>query len=130
MFDLFADRSSDPRPGPPAYEHNGGWVNRLILGDSLVVMNSLLGYEALGGQVQMITWTRRTGEVRQTSSLSSAARREAQRRCRPDPRAGDGQGVPRHVELGLHSYLTYLRDRLLLCGNCCTRAEASSFRSR
>jgi 16S rRNA G966 N2-methylase RsmD len=37
-----------------AYEHKTGWVNRLILGDSLVVINSLLKYEGLGGQVQCI----------------------------------------------------------------------------
>jgi len=37
-----------------AYEHKNGWVNRCILGDSLVVMNSLLNYEGLGGQVQCI----------------------------------------------------------------------------
>ena len=37
-----------------AYEHQNNWVNRLILGDSLVVMNSLLRYEHLGGQVQMV----------------------------------------------------------------------------
>jgi len=37
-----------------AYEYPDKWVNRLILGDSLVVMNSLLHYERLGGQVQMI----------------------------------------------------------------------------
>lgn len=37
-----------------AYEHKNGWVNRLMLGDSLVAMNSLLHFEALGGQVQMI----------------------------------------------------------------------------
>jgi hypothetical protein len=37
-----------------AYEYPDQWVNRMILGDSLVVMNSLLQYEGLGGQVQMI----------------------------------------------------------------------------
>jgi adenine-specific DNA-methyltransferase len=37
-----------------AYQHRNKWVNRLILGDSLVVMNSLLRFEGLGGQVQMI----------------------------------------------------------------------------
>jgi adenine-specific DNA-methyltransferase len=37
-----------------AYVHKAPWVNRMILGDSLVVMNSLLQYEGLGGQVQMI----------------------------------------------------------------------------
>ena len=50
MFDLFGD------PQHPiyeqvlrAYEHRDNWTNRLILGDSLVVMNSLLSYEGLGG---------------------------------------------------------------------------------
>jgi DNA modification methylase len=37
-----------------AYEYRDKWVNRMILGDSLAVMNSLLRYEGLGGQVQMI----------------------------------------------------------------------------
>ena len=37
-----------------AYEYRDNWVNRLMLGDSMVVMNSLLRYESLGGQVQMI----------------------------------------------------------------------------
>ncbi len=37
-----------------AYEYQDKWVNRMVLGDSLVVMNSLLHYESLGGQVQMI----------------------------------------------------------------------------
>src|SRR5262249_12847306 len=37
-----------------AYEHKDRWVNRLVPGDALVVMNSLLHYENLGGQVQMI----------------------------------------------------------------------------
>ena len=55
MFELFGD------PQRPvidqvlkAYEYRDKWVNRMILGDSLVVMNSLLHYEGLGGQVQMI----------------------------------------------------------------------------
>jgi adenine-specific DNA-methyltransferase len=55
MFDLFGD------PQHPvadqvlkAYEFPDKWQNRLILGDSLVVMNSLVRYEGLGGQVQMI----------------------------------------------------------------------------
>ncbi|MEI7673963.1 MAG: hypothetical protein WCK00_17795 [Deltaproteobacteria bacterium] len=54
MFNLFAD------PQHPvidqilkAYEYKDKWINRMILGDSLVVMNSLLQYEGMGGQVQM-----------------------------------------------------------------------------
>lgn len=55
MFDLFADpKHSIADQVLRAYEYRDGWVNRLILGDSLIVMNSLLEYEGLGGQVQMI----------------------------------------------------------------------------
>jgi adenine-specific DNA-methyltransferase len=52
MFDLFADREHPIHDQVlRAYEHQNGWVNRLILGDSLAVMNSLLHFESLGGQV-------------------------------------------------------------------------------
>lgn len=55
MFDLFGDpQHSITDQVLRAYEHKDKWVNRMILGDSLVVMNSFLHYEGLGGQVQMI----------------------------------------------------------------------------
>ncbi|TDA67548.1 MAG: site-specific DNA-methyltransferase [Clostridia bacterium] len=55
LFDLFGDpQCSVTDQILKAYEHRDKWVNRMILGDSLVVMNSLLHYEGLGGQVQMI----------------------------------------------------------------------------
>jgi len=55
LFDLFADQqNSIVDQALKAYEHRDKWVNRMILGDSLQVMNSLLEYEGLGGQVQMI----------------------------------------------------------------------------
>ena len=55
MFDLFGDpHHSIVDQITRAYEYQDGWVNRMILGDSLVVMNSLLHFENLGGQVQMI----------------------------------------------------------------------------
>ncbi len=99
-----------------AYEHEGPWVNRLILGDSLVVMNSLLEYEGLGGQVQMIYMDPPYG-VEFGSNFQPFVRRR-------DVRHGDDDDLTREPEtiqayrdvweLGLHSYLTYLRDRLLL----------------
>ena len=52
--DLFGDPGLDISDQLDAYDHLGPWSNRLILGDSLQVMNSLLEYEGLGGQVQMI----------------------------------------------------------------------------
>lgn len=55
MFELFGDpQHSVTDQVLRAYEHRDKWVNRMVLGDSLAVMNSLLHYEGLGGQVQMI----------------------------------------------------------------------------
>lgn len=51
-MDLFGDPDLDIADKLDAYEHTGPWNNRLILGDSLQVMNSLLEYEGLGGQVK------------------------------------------------------------------------------
>jgi adenine-specific DNA-methyltransferase len=53
-LDLFGDPNLDLADKLDAYEHQGPWTNRLILGDSLQVMNSLLEYEGLGGQAQEI----------------------------------------------------------------------------
>jgi adenine-specific DNA-methyltransferase len=55
MFELFGDpHRSISDQVLKAYEYRDRWVNRVILGDSLVVINSLLQFEGLGGQVQMI----------------------------------------------------------------------------
>ena len=117
LFDLFGD------PQHPvtdqvlrAYEHQDRWVNRLILGDSLVVMNSLLQYEGLGGQVQMIYIDPPYG-VKFGSNFQPFVRRR-------DVTHNDDEDLTREPEmvkayrdtweLGLHSYLTYMRDRLLM----------------
>jgi adenine-specific DNA-methyltransferase len=113
---LFADPQLPLHQQLEAYEHKGGWVNRLILGDSLVVMNSLLEYEGLGGQVQMIYVDPPYG-VKFGSNFQPFVRRR-------DVKDGDDSHLTREPEmvkayrdtweLGLHSYLTYLRDRLLV----------------
>ncbi len=99
-----------------AYEHRDQWVNRLILGDSLAVMNSLLRYESLGGQVQMIYIDPPYG-VKFGSNFQPFIRKR-------DVAHNDDEALTREPEmvqayrdtweLGLHSYLSYLRDRLLL----------------
>ncbi len=99
-----------------AYEYQDKWVNRLILGDSLVVMNSLLRYEGLGGQVQMIYMDPPYG-VKFGSNFQPFVRNR-------DVSHNDDEDMTREPEmvkayrdtweLGPHSYLTYLRDRLLL----------------
>ena len=117
----FLDLLGDPRHPVSdqvlkAYEYQDNWVNRLILGDSLVVMNSLLRYEKLGGQVQMIYIDPPYG-VKFGSNFQPFVRK----RDVSHNDDGDLTREPEMVkayrdtwELGLHSYLTYMRDRLLL----------------
>src|SRR5438046_1364357 len=117
MFDLFGDpRHSIVDQTLKAYEYQDKWVNRMVLGDSLVVMNSLLRYEGLSGQVQMIYMDPPYG-VRFGSNFQPFIRKR-------DVSHNDDEDMTREPEmvqayrdtweLGLHSYLTYLRDRLLL----------------
>ena len=117
MFDLFGDpQHSITDQVLRAYEHKDKWVNRMILGDSLVVMNSLLHYENLGGQVQMIYIDPPYG-VKFGSNFQPFVRKR-------DVSHNDDEDMTREPEmvqayrdtweLGLHSYLTYLRDRLSL----------------
>ncbi len=118
----FSDLFSDPKHSIAdqilkAYEYRDKWVNRLVLGDSLVVMNSLLRYEGLGGQVQMIYMDPPYG-VKFGSNFQPFVRKR-------DVSHGDDDDMTREPEMvkayrdtwgiGLHSYLTYLRDRLLFC---------------
>lgn len=105
-----------------AYEYRDNWVNRLILGDSLVVMNSLLRFESLGGQVQMIYIDPPYG-VKFGSNFQPFVRKR-------DVSHNDDEDMTREPEmvqayrdtweLGLHSYLSYLRDRLLLARDLLT----------
>src|SRR5215213_1773538 len=117
MFQLFGDPQhsvTDQILG--AYEHTDKWFNRMILGDSLVVMNSLLRYEFLGEQVQMIYIDPPYG-VKFGSNFQPFVRKR-------DVKHNDDEDLTREPEmvqayrdtweLGLHSYLTYLRDRLFL----------------
>jgi len=114
---LFADPRQDLADQvTKAYEYPDKWVNRLMLGDSLVVMNSLLHYENLGGQVQMIYVDPPYG-VKFGSNFQPFVRKR-------DVTHGEDEDMTREPEmvqayrdtweLGLHSYLTYLRDRLRL----------------
>ncbi len=117
LFDLYGDpEHSITDQVLKAYEHPDKWVNRLVLGDALVVMNSLLKYEGLAGQVQMIYIDPPYG-VKFGSNFQPFVRKR-------DVKHGDDEHMSREPEmvkayrdtweLGLHSYLTYLRDRLLL----------------
>ena len=100
MFALFGDpQHSITDQVLKAYEYQDNWVNRMVLGDSLVVMNSLLHYEGLGGQVQMIYMDPPYG-VKFGSNFQPFVRKRdvsPQRRRGHDPRAGDGPGLSGYV---------------------------------
>ena len=99
-----------------AYEHRNGWVNRLILGDSLVVMNSLLGFEGLGGQVQTI-YLDPPYAVKFGSNFQPFVRKREVKHNDDEDMIREPEMVQAYRdtwELGIHSFLTYLRDRLLL----------------
>jgi adenine-specific DNA-methyltransferase len=98
------------------YHHEANWSNRMILGDSLLVMASLAEKEALRGKVQMIYLDPPYGIRFNSNWQVSTRRREI-----IDGRDVDVSRQPEQVkafrdtwELGVHSYLAYLRDRLVL----------------
>jgi adenine-specific DNA-methyltransferase len=75
MFELFGDpQHSVADQVLRAYEYPDKWVNRLVLGDSLVVMNTLLHYEGLGGQVQIRSLRRSSRTPASGSSSATTAR--------------------------------------------------------
>lgn len=116
MFELFGDpKHSIVDQTLKAYEHQDKWVNRMILGDSLVVMNSLLRYEALGGEVQMIYIDPPYG-IRFGSNFQPFVRSREVAHGDDDAMTREPEMVQAYRdtwEMGIHSYLTYLRDRLL-----------------
>lgn len=98
------------------YKHEKGWSNRLVAGDSLLVMNSLLHKEGMAGQVQMIYIDPPYGIKYGSNFQPFTNKRDVK-----DRKDEDLTQEPEMIkafrdtwELGIHSYLTYLRDRLLL----------------
>jgi adenine-specific DNA-methyltransferase len=112
---LFADPQQDYRDAVRFYEHDVEWSNRLILGDSVAVMSSLAKRENLAGQVQMIYIDPPYGIKFASNFQSQVGQRDVK------DRPGDLTREPEMVKayrdtwaLGLHSYLSYLRDRLVV----------------
>lgn len=98
------------------YQHEQNWANRMVLGDSLLVMASLAEKEGLKGKVQTIYLDPPYG-IRFGSNWQVSTRRKDVR----DGRAEDATRQPEQIRafrdtwrLGVHSYLAYLRDRLSL----------------
>ncbi len=119
QIDLFADFNGGPQDFEKKvefYQHEQNWANRMILGDSLLVMASLAEKEGLKGQVQMIYIDPPYGIKFGSNWQVSTRKRDVK-----DTKTEDITRQPEQVrafrdtwKLGIHSYLAYLRDRLVL----------------
>ena len=98
------------------YRHFDGWTNRLIQGDSLLVMTSLLEREGMAGQVQMMYFDPPYG-IKYKSNWQIKLNSRAMVEGSDESLAGEPEVIKAYRdtwELGIHSYLTYMRDRLLI----------------
>ncbi len=116
QFDLFADFNGLPNESARTefYQHDANWTNRMILGDSLQVMASLAEREGLRGKVQCIYLDPPYGIKFNSNFQWSTTSRDVK-----DGKTDHITREPEQVKAfrdtwrdGIHSYLTYLRDRL------------------
>ncbi|MCK4487990.1 MAG: hypothetical protein KAU38_14685, partial [Desulfobacterales bacterium] len=111
---LFADPQLDYHEAVKFYQHDVDWSNRLILGDSLVVMNSLAKREDLAGKVQMIYIDPPYGIKFSSNFQPEIGKRDVKDREKDLTREPEMVKAYRDTwTLGIHSYLAYLRDRLI-----------------
>lgn len=116
QMSLFEEQKKPLREAIEFYKHKENWTNRLIAGDSLLVMNSLLEKEGMAGKVQMMFFDPPYGIKYGSNFQPFVNKRDVK-----DGNDGDITTEPEMLkafrdtwELGIHSYLTYLRDRLFL----------------
>lgn len=106
------------------YHHEKGWSNRLVAGDSLLVMNSLLTKESMGGKVQMIYIDPPYG-IKYGSNFQPFTNKRDVKDRSDDDLTQEPEMIKAFRdtwELGIHSYLTYLRDRLMLARELLTES--------
>ena len=105
------------------YQHNADWRNRLIQGDSLLVMNSLLQREGMAGRVQMIYIDPPYGIKYGSNWQMKLNNRDV--KDNDESLSGEPEMIKAFRdtwELGIHSYLSYLRDRLVLARELLTES--------
>jgi adenine-specific DNA-methyltransferase len=124
QVDMFADFNGLPNDSAKTefYQHDAHWANRMILGDSLQVMASLAEREGLRGQVQCIYFDPPYGIKFNSNFQWSTTSRDVK-----DGNTGHITREPEQVKAfrdtwrdGIHSYLTYLRDRLTVARDLLT----------
>jgi adenine-specific DNA-methyltransferase len=121
--DLFSDFNGVPRDAATEfYQHDAHWSNRMILGDSLAVMSSLAERERLKGKVQCVYFDPPYGIKFNSNWQVSTRSRDVK-----DGKQTDISREPEQVKAfrdnwkdGVHSYLTYLRDRLTVAHDLLT----------
>ncbi len=115
MFDLFHDFNGiDPEAKTEFYEHDQNWSNRMILGDSLQVMASIAEREGLRGQVQCIYFDPPYG-IKFNSNWQVSTRSRDVKDGKLDEITREPEQVKAFRDTwkdGIHSYMTYMRDRL------------------
>jgi len=116
LFESDSERARRRNDAIEFYQHKNKWTNRLIAGDSLVIMNSLLEKEGMAGQVQTVYIDPPYGIKYGSNFQPFVNKRDVKDRSDEDL-----SSEPEMIkafrdtwELGIHSYLSYLRDRLLL----------------
>jgi adenine-specific DNA-methyltransferase len=126
QFNLFADFNGIPKDVDRTefYQHDQNWTNRMILGDSLQVMASLAEREGLRGKVQCIYFDPPYGIKFNSNFQWSTTSRDVK-----DGHAAHITREPEQVKAfrdtwrdGIHSYLTYLRDRLTVARDLLTES--------
>jgi adenine-specific DNA-methyltransferase len=120
---LFADPQLEYQKAVQFYQHDVDWSNRVILGDSLQVMASLARREDLAGKVQMVYMDPPYGIQFRSNFQPEIGDKDVK------DKESDLTREPEMVKayrdtwtLGVHSYLSYLRDRLVLCRDLLTEA--------
>ncbi len=112
---LFADPEQPYDKAVQFYKHDVDWANRLILGDSLQVMSSLARRENLAGKVQMIYMDPPYGIKFASNFQPEVGKRDVKDRETDLTREPEMVKAYRDTwNLGIHSYLAYLRDRLIV----------------
>jgi len=114
--DLFADPQLPLHQAVQFYQHDVDWANRLILGDSLLVANSLIDREMMAGKVQMIYMDPPYGVKYASNFQARIDRRDV--KDIDDHLTREPEMIKAYRDtwrLGIHSYLTYMRDRLRVC---------------
>ena len=117
QMSMFEEQRKPLREAIEFYKHKENWSNRLIAGDSLLVMNSLLEKEGMGGKIQMVYFDPPYGISYRSNFQPFVNKRDVKDSDRDEDLTVEPEMLKAFRdtwELGVHSYLAYIRDRVKL----------------